>query len=128
MARGGRPRDAPTAAHRGRKEAPPRLAGRRFDGREGALEAGVEAFFYQVPPPPASQPPPPTRCKVPRTKGMKLRGAEKALRRAHCRVGRIKHVRSKKIALGRVISTSPGVGRRCAVGHKIEIFVSKGAR
>lgn len=94
----------------------------------GATAQGRLSVIYQVPPPPASQPPPPTRCKVPRTKGMKLRGAEKALRRAHCRVGRIKHVRSKKIARGRVISTSPGVGRRCAVGHKIEIFVSKGAR
>ena len=94
---------------------------RATDGA-GATAQGQLSVIYQPP-----LPPPPPRCKVPRTKGMKLPAAEKALRRGHCRVGRIKHVRSKKIGRGRVTSTKPGVGRRFAAGHKIEIFVSKGA-
>ncbi|MBV9414858.1 MAG: PASTA domain-containing protein, partial [Solirubrobacterales bacterium] len=89
----------------------------------GATAQGQLGVIYQLPAPPL----PAARCKVPRTKGMKLSAAEKALRRAHCRVGRIKRVRSKKIARGRVTSTKPGVGRRFPAGHKVEIFLSKGA-
>jgi Glucodextranase, domain B/PASTA domain len=76
---------------------------------------------------PPAPPPPPVKCKVPRTKGMKLPAAERALRRAHCRVGKIKHVHSKKIAEGRVMGTTPRAGRRLAAGAKIQLSVSKGA-
>lgn len=87
----------------------------------GATAQGQLTVIYQ---PPAT---PPARCKVPRTKGMKLAAAKKALRRAHCGIGRVKHVRSNKMARGRVTSTRPGVGRRFPAGHKIKLFVSKGA-
>jgi hypothetical protein len=93
----------------------------------GNSAQGQLTVAYQ---PPAPPPPPPrpltVKCKVPRTKGMKLPAAERALRRAHCRVGRIKHVSSKKTAKGRVMSTTPRAGRSLAAGTKVALSVSKG--
>jgi hypothetical protein len=91
----------------------------------GNTAHGQLTIVYAPPAPPP--PPPPVKCKVPRTKGMKLPAAERALRRAHCRVGKIKHVHSKKIADGRVMGTTPRAGRRLAAGAKIQLSVSKGA-
>jgi hypothetical protein len=87
----------------------------------GATAQAHVAVVYQPSPTPAA-----ARCKVPRTKGMKLPAAEKAIRRAHCRVGKIKKKRSRKIRRGRVVGSSPPAGRKLAVGAKIELFVSKG--
>jgi eukaryotic-like serine/threonine-protein kinase len=63
---------------------------------------------------------------VPRIEGMKLPAAERALRRAHCRVGKIKHEHSNKVGRGRVVATSPGRGRRKMAGGRIELLVSSG--
>ena len=94
----------------------------------GNSAQGQLTIVYQPPPAPLSPPPPSAvRCKVPRTKGMKLLAAERALRRAHCNVGRIKHLTSKKLAQGRVMSTTPRAGRRLAAGTKVELFISKGS-
>jgi beta-lactam-binding protein with PASTA domain len=57
---------------------------------------------------------------------MKLGAAEKALRRAHCRVGKVKHVSARKLARGRVMSTTPHAGRWLPARSKIEVFVSTG--
>ncbi len=94
------------------------------DGAGASTEAEV-TVVYQPPaqPAPASSP---VRCKVPRVKGMKLTAAEKALRRAHCKVGKVKHVSSHKLARGRVMSSTPRAGRRRPAGSKVELFVSKG--
>jgi hypothetical protein len=95
----------------------------------GISAQGQLTVVYQ--PPTAAGSPPvtvnPVKCRVPRTKGMKLPAAERALRRAHCRVGRIKHVSSKKLARGRVMGTTPHAGRRLAPGAKVALSVSKGA-
>jgi hypothetical protein len=66
-------------------------------------------------------------CRVPRIKGMKLPAAERAVRDAHCRVGRIRHERSKKVRRGRLLATSPRVGRTMPAGSKVELFVSQGS-
>jgi hypothetical protein len=96
----------------------------------GNSAQGQLVVAYQPPAPVSSSslppPPAPVICRGPRTKGMKLLAAERALRRAHCRVGRIKHVSSKKIRRGRVMGTSPRVGRRLKAGAKVELSVSKG--
>jgi serine/threonine-protein kinase len=63
---------------------------------------------------------------VPRVKGKKLSAAEKALHNAHCKVGKVKHVHSRKLARGQVMSTTPHAGRRLTAGSKVELFVSKG--
>ena len=57
---------------------------------------------------------------------MKLAAAERALRQAHCKVGKIKRVKSRTVRKGRVTSTSPRAGRMFRAGNKVELFVSKG--
>jgi beta-lactam-binding protein with PASTA domain len=57
---------------------------------------------------------------------MRLRAAEKALRKAHCKVGKVKHVTSHRLANGRVMSTTPRAGRHLRAGGKVELFVSTG--
>ena len=88
----------------------------------GATAQAQLAVTYN--PPPA--PPPRVRCVVPKTKGMKVPVAEKALRRAHCKVGRITHVKSRTLRRGRVMRTNPHAGRTLAAGAKVDLFVSKG--
>ncbi len=90
------------------------------DGAGAIVQAQVTVAYQ----PPAA--PPAARCRVPRTKGMKLSKAERTLRRAHCRVGKIKHVKSHRLARGRVTSTTPRAGRRVPAGSKVRLFVSKG--
>jgi hypothetical protein len=75
-------------------------------------------------PPAASQP----RCKVPRLKGKTLKAAERALRRAHCRAGKVSRRRSTRVRKGRVIATSPRAGRIRPKGTKVKITLSRGRR
>jgi Glucodextranase, domain B/PASTA domain len=89
----------------------------------GASAQSQVAVVYNPPPPPL---PPPAKCKVPKTKGMKLNAAEKTLRRAHCRVGKIKRKNSRTVRGGHVTRTTPRAGRILKAGTKIELFVSKG--
>jgi hypothetical protein len=97
------------------------------DGAGATAQAQVAVVYNAPAPPPAPPAPPaPVKCKVPRTKGMKLAAAERAVRAAHCKVGKVKHVASKKVRSGRIMSTSPSAGRILKVGTKIEFFVSKG--
>ena len=105
------------------------------DGAGATVQAQV-MVVYQPPASPPSSPGPPqpspppasgSVCKVPRIEGMKLPAAERALRRAHCRVGRIRHERSRKVHSGHVIGTSPASGRRMLAGSKVELFVSRGS-
>jgi hypothetical protein len=91
----------------------------------GATTQAQVTIVYQPPTPPGS-PPPASKCKVPRVKGMKLAAAEKAVRKAHCKVGKVKRVSSHKLARGRVMNTSPTAGRHLRAGTKIELWVSKG--
>jgi serine/threonine-protein kinase len=66
------------------------------------------------------------RCKVPKTKGMKLAAAEKAIRKAHCKVGTVKKVKSRMVRKGRVMHTMPHAGHVLRAESKIDLFVSKG--
>jgi hypothetical protein len=94
---------------------------------DAAGETAQAQLLITYQPPPVLPPPPPAvTCKVPRLKDLKLRTAERRLRRAHCRVGRIRHVHSRHIAKGRVVSTLPRAGRVRAAGNKVELFVSDG--
>lgn len=95
------------------------------DGAGATVQSEV-AVVYQPPSATSPAPAPVSVCKVPRIKGMKMPAAEKALRLAHCEVGRIKHERSKKVRKDRVLSTSPPDGRVFPAGHRIELFLSKG--
>ncbi|HTT31128.1 MAG TPA: PASTA domain-containing protein [Solirubrobacteraceae bacterium] len=94
------------------------------DGAGATAQAQVAVVY--IPPSPSPPPPPAVKCRVPRLKGKKLATAERALRQARCRVGKIKRVKSKAVRKGRVTSASPSAGHTFPSGHKIELFVSKG--
>lgn len=67
-------------------------------------------------------------CKAPRLKGKKLAAAKTAIRRAHCRVGKITKAFSAKVKKGRVVSQKPPPESRHHAGTKIRLTVSKGPK
>ena len=64
-------------------------------------------------------------CVVPRVTGKSLARARKSIRRAHCSVGRVRRVRSRR-PRGRVISQSLKPGARKDVATKVNLVVSRG--
>jgi PASTA domain len=71
---------------------------------------------------------PTRRCVVPKVRGKSLRAARAAIRRAHCRVGRVRTTFSARMKAGRVVSQTPRAGARLAVGARVHLMVSKGKR
>ena len=68
-------------------------------------------------------------CVVPRIKrGTKLRTAKSRIRRAHCRVGKVRKRRSGSVRRGRVIRTSLPRGTRLKNRASVGIVVSRGRR
>jgi len=103
------------------------------DGAGGTAQAQVAVNYNvsspsSVPSPssPSSSPSPLGKCRVPKIKGMKLDAADRSLRRAHCKVGKIHRVKSRTVRAGRVTRTAPPPGRVLGSGTKIQLFVSKG--
>ena len=64
-------------------------------------------------------------CVVPRVQGKAVAAARRAIRRAHCSVGRVRYARSRR-AKGRVVSQSPRPGARKAIRAKVNLVVSRG--
>jgi Ca2+-binding RTX toxin-like protein len=83
---------------------------------------------YLPPPPPPPPPPPTVHCVVPKVKGKLLGAAELAIRRGHCRVGRITRAYSAKVKKNHVISQTPAAGRSLAQNGKVSLLVSKGRK
>jgi Ca2+-binding RTX toxin-like protein len=92
------------------------------------------------PPPPPSPPPPPppppplppsvaptSQCVVPSVVGRSLRSARMAIVRAHCTLGRVTKVFSRK-KVGRVVAQRPAPRTRMAEGAHVRLVVSKGQR
>jgi len=71
--------------------------------------------------------PPVPHCKVPKLVGKRLTPARRAIRAAHCSVGRVRYVRSKR-ARGKVAAQSPRAGRTLAVKTRVNLAVSRGTR
>jgi uncharacterized delta-60 repeat protein len=67
-------------------------------------------------------------CIVPKLKGKTLRAAKRAIRKAHCSVGKVSKAFSTRVTKGRVISPKPRAGKRLAPGSKVRLKVSKGTR
>ncbi len=67
-------------------------------------------------------------CIVPRVKGKKLRAAERAIRREHCSVGKVRWAYSRRIRKKRVIAQRPRAGAWRAPGAKVRLTVSKGRK
>jgi hypothetical protein len=87
------------------------------------------------PPPPIAPPPPPvppapgsqSTCRVPSVVGRHLRLAKNAIRRRHCRTGRVRYRRSRR-ARGIVVSQSPRAGLVRPIGTRVNLGVSRGRR
>ena len=62
-------------------------------------------------------------CIVPRLRGLRVRPARRALLKAHCRAGRIRHVLRAGVRRGRVVSSTPAPGRRLANGARVALVV-----
>jgi hypothetical protein len=67
-------------------------------------------------------------CVVPAVVGRALAAAKAAIRRSHCRTGRITRARSATVRKGRVLSQRPPPGRRLANGARVNLVVSRGRR
>ena len=63
------------------------------------------------------------RCRVPRVVGRRLPAAVRAIRRAGCRVGRVRRARSRRP--GRVIRQSPRAGVERRYGTKVNLLVGR---
>jgi len=85
-------------------------------------EAVTATFAHEIP---VFKPP---ACTVPKLKGKKLGTARRALRKAHCRTGKISHRFSPHVKKGRVISQRPRARRHLRNGAKVRLVVSKGKR
>lgn len=70
-------------------------------------------------------PAPKTRCVVPDLRRRSLSYARKALKRAHCRVGKIRRVRKAAVPHRRIVSTSPSRGKRLAAGTRIALVIRR---
>jgi uncharacterized delta-60 repeat protein len=87
-------------------------------------DRSISASFELVKTPP----PPPALCIVPKVKGKTLKAAKRAIKRAHCSVGKVTRAYSAKVKRGRVISQKPKPGRKLAAGAKVKLTLSKGKR
>jgi hypothetical protein len=81
----------------------------------------VTATFTTNSPPP----PPPTMCIVPKLKGKTVAAAKRAIKKAHCSVGKITKVASSPKNRGKVVSQSPKPGKHLKKGSKVALKVGK---
>jgi thermitase len=71
--------------------------------------------------------PQPQRCRVPKVRGKTLRAAATTLKRAGCRLGPVKRVRSR-VKKGRIVSQRPPAGRAVGKGTRVVVTVSRGRK
>lgn len=104
-------------------------AARRPDAPASTPTSGSTTTLNPVPPAPAPAPvsaPAPQavpRCVVPKLKGKSLKRSTRLLRRAGCRVGRVKRVKSKKRP-GTVVRQRVAAGTRLPRGARIGVSVA----
>jgi PKD domain/PASTA domain len=67
-------------------------------------------------------------CIVPSVVGQTLAAAKAAIRRGHCRTGKVTRRRSAAVRKGRVLAQSPAAGRHLANGARVNLVVSRGKR
>ena len=67
-------------------------------------------------------------CVVPSVVGETLADAKAAIRRGHCRTGKVTRRRSAAVRKGRVLTQRPAPGRRLANGARVNLVVSRGRR
>ena len=68
----------------------------------------------------------PVVCKVPGLKGMRIAGAKRLLRAAHCTLGKVTRKKVvKRRRIGKVIAQKPRKGKALANGAKVAVIVGK---
>jgi Divergent InlB B-repeat domain/PASTA domain len=72
-------------------------------------------------PPAAASPSVAAACVVPKLRGKTLKKAKQALKRHHCRLGKVKRPKGKKGKRLIVRSSAPGAGAKRAVGAKVGV-------
>lgn len=75
-------------------------------------------FTANAPPPTATGPASTVKCVVPKLAGRKLKGARKALGRAHCKLGK---VHRKQPDAKHVVGQHPKPGKTRAAGSKVSV-------
>ena len=106
----------------------------QIEGAAAPAACAASAPSTPPPPPPGGPPPPPPLaakppaiCRVPRVIGMRLQPAQARIRRARCRVGRIRRIFSVR-RRGVIISQSPRPASRRIRGTRVHFTVSRGRR
>lgn len=69
--------------------------------------------------------PPPLRCRVPSLFGRSLRASRRALRNAHCAVGRVATRKTRTARPGRVVKQTPRPGTTMAHGAGVSVVVAR---
>jgi uncharacterized repeat protein (TIGR01451 family) len=71
----------------------------------------------------------PVQCVVPKKlRGLRVKGAKKALRAAHCKPGKVTHRNNAKVKKGRVIRVAGKAGKARPENSKVNLTVSKGPK
>jgi thermitase len=65
-------------------------------------------------------------CLVPNVVGKKLAKARASIKKRHCRVGRVRYVKSAKKKQGKVLRESPHPGKRLGSSTKINLWLGRG--
>lgn len=60
-------------------------------------------------------------CVVPKLKGKKLKAAKKKLRKAGCKLGKVKRAKGVTVNTGKVVKQSPKAGKQLAPGSKVNV-------
>jgi subtilisin family serine protease len=90
----------------------------------GNWSAGTHAGPFVIA---AAAVPQPKRCKVPNVKGKTPKAAAATLKRAGCKLGPVKRVRSRA-RKGRIVAQSPRAGRFVGKGTPVVVTISRGRR
>jgi hypothetical protein len=72
--------------------------------------------------------PAPIQCVVPKVVGKTLAKAKAAIKRRHCRTGRVARAFSKKVRSGRVLAQRPKAGKHLPKGARVNLVISRGKR
>ncbi|HEY6836643.1 MAG TPA: PASTA domain-containing protein [Gaiellaceae bacterium] len=70
----------------------------------------------------------PAPCVVPRVVGLTLAKAKAAIRKRHCRPGRVARAFSGTVRTGRVVAQHPKARKRLPSGARVDLVVSRGRR
>ena len=65
-------------------------------------------------------------CVVPKVVGLTLKKAKAKIKKAHCRVGKVKEASSAANKTGKVVKQSPKAGKKLKSGGKVNLTVGKG--